>query len=137
MTKLILTKELVEEIDTLYEAHPDFADAVEVLLENLYDNLDLLGRLHSPDTYPLHTPSFEVKIFKDAHADGYNIYSLKFKDLNGYANIGYRLFFGFNAQRDIYYALALTNRAFAYDPDHDSYGELCRRYEQCRIPKIR
>ena len=136
MTKLVITKEIEQDIDRLYLVQPDHADAAEVLLELLYEELDLLDFLHRPNTYPLHTPSFEVKIFRDAKDDGYNIYTLKFKDLNGYQVVGYRIFLGFNAQHDIYYALALTERAFAYDTDHPAYGDLCNRYEQCRIPKI-
>ena len=136
MTKLVVTKEIEEEIDRLYEVQPDLADAVEVLLESLYEDLDLLERLHSPDTYPLHTPFFEVKIFIEARDNGYNIYFLKFKDLDNHGIIGYRIFLGFNAQRDIYYALALTDRDHAYDTSHHAYRNLCARYEQYRIPKI-
>ncbi|MDB5937937.1 MAG: hypothetical protein JWP77_301 [Polaromonas sp.] len=136
MTKLVVTKEIESEIDLLYESHPDFADAVEVLLESLYEDLDLLERLHTPTTYPFHAPFFEVKIFIEASGKGYNIYSLKFKDLHGHSNIGYRIFLGFNAQRDIYYALALTHRSYAYDTNHPAYRDLCHRYEQYRIPKI-
>lgn len=136
MTKLVVTKEIENEIDLLYEVQPDFADAVEILLESLYEDLDLLERLHSPDTYPLHTPFFEVKIFIEARDNGYNIYFLKFKDLDGHGVIGYRIFLGFNAQRDIYYALALTNRKHAYDTSQPAYRYLCHRYEQYGIPKI-
>lgn len=136
MIKLVVTKEIEDEIDLLYEVQPDFADAVEVLLESLYEDLDLLERLHSPDTYPLHTPFFEVKIFIEARNNGYNIYFLKFKDLDGHGIIKYRIFLGFNAQRDIYYALALTDRNHAYDTSHSAYRDLCTRYEQYRIPKI-
>ncbi|MBK6998889.1 MAG: hypothetical protein IPH35_02560 [Rhodoferax sp.] len=136
MAKLVVTKEIEDEIDLLYEVQPDFADAIEVLLESLYEDLDLLERLHSPDTYPLHTPFFEVKIFTEARGDGYNMYLLKFKDLEGHRIIGYRLFLGFNAQRDIYYALALTNRNHAYDTNHPAYRDLCHRYERYGIPRI-
>lgn len=136
MTKLVVTKEIEEEIDLLYEVQPDFADAVEVLLESLYEDLDLLECLHSPDTYPFHTPFFEVKIFIEARDNGYNIYFLKFKDLHDHGIIGYRIFLGFNAQRDIYYALALTGRSYAYDTSHPAYRDLCNRYEQYGIPKI-
>jgi hypothetical protein len=135
MTKLVITKDIEDDIDLLYETQPEVADVVEVLLESLYDDLDLLQSLHTPTTYPLHTPFFEVKIFAEALSNGYNIYFLKFKDLHDHAIIGYRLFLGFNAQRDIYYALALTDRAIAYDTHHPAYGDLCRRYDQCRIPK--
>lgn len=135
MPRLVLTKEVEDEIDLLYETAPDFADAAEILLESLYEDIELVGRLHSPNTYPFHTPVFEVKLFAEAQQDGYNIYLLKFKDLNGY-RVDHRIFLGFNAQRDIYYALALTDRDYSYDTSHQAYRDLCNRYEQYRIPKI-
>lgn len=135
MTRLRITKEIEDEIDALYLVQPDVADAAEVLLRNLYENLDLLGHLHEPSTYPLHTPVFEVKLFVEAQQSGYNIYSLKFKDLNGFL-ADHRMFLGFDAQHDIYYALALTHRSIAYDTNHDSYRQMLARYEQRAIPKI-
>lgn len=135
MTKLVVTREIEEELDVLYGVQPDLADAAEVLLENLYDNLDLLGRLHVPSTHPLHTPIFEVKLFVEAHQGAYNIYILKFADLDGYP-ADHRIFLGFNAQRDIYYALAITHRAHAYDTSHPAYRQLLNRYEQYAIPKF-
>jgi hypothetical protein len=135
MTRLRITKEIEDEIDALYLVQPDVADAAEVLLRNLYENLDLLGHLHEPSTYPLHTPAFEVKLFVEAQQSGYNIYSLKFKDLNGFL-ADHRMFLGFDAQHDIYYALALTHRSIAYDTNHDAYRQMLARYEQRAIPKI-
>lgn len=135
MSRLIIALEVEIEIDALYPLQPDVADSAEVLLRNLYENLDLLGHLHEPSTYPLQTPVFEVKIFIEAHKAGYNIYSLKFQDLNGYP-ADHRMFLGFNAQHDIYYALALTHRSIAYDTSHAAFRQMLYRYEQRAIPKI-
>lgn len=135
MTKLVITMEVEVDIDALYPVQPDVADAAEVLLKNLYENLDLLGHLHEPSTYPLQTPVFEVKLFVEAQKAGYNIYSLKFQDLNGFL-ADHRMFLGFNAQHDIYYALALTHRSIAYDTSHAAFGQMLARYEQRAIPKI-
>lgn len=135
MTKLVVTKEIEGELDELDHAQPDLVDAAELLLENLYENLDLLGRLHVPNTYPLSTPIFEVKLFEEAQRRNYNIYLLKFNRLDEYL-ADHRIFLGFNAQRDIYYALAITHRFHAYDPNHPSFGSLCNRYDQYKIPQI-
>lgn len=136
MTRLVITDEYEADVDRLYLTDANAADAVEILLQLLYEDLDLLGSLHNPDTYPFETPAFEVKNFIYAQQHGYLIFTLKFKDLNGFKVVSYRLFLGFNAQQDFYYALALTDRAFAYDPNHHAYGDLCNRYDKYRIPKI-
>lgn len=135
MTILVVTKEIEDELDELDRTQPDLVDAAELLLENLYENLDLLGRLHVPGTYPLHTPVFEVKLFKEAQQHKCNIYLLKFQELDDYL-ANHRIFLGFNAQRDIYYALAITHREHAYDTNHAAFRGLCNRYDQYRIPKI-
>lgn len=135
MTSLVVTKAIEDEIDLLDATQPDLVDAAELLLESLYENLDLLERLHVPSTHPLHTPVFEVKQFAEALELGYNIYILKFQNLNGYLT-DHRIFLGFNAQRDIYYALAITDRDHSYDTSHASFGSLVTRYEQYRIPKV-
>lgn len=135
MTTLIVTIEIEKEIDLLYAEQPDVADDIEILLENLFYDSDLLEQLHKPSTYHFHTPVFEVKIFTQAIKDSFNIYILKFQDLNGYL-VNYRIFLGFNAQRDTYYALALTHRSYSYDTNHEAYRDLCYRYEQYGIPKI-
>lgn len=135
MTKLVITREVEVDIDALYPVQPDVADAAEMLLKNLYENLDLLLHLHEPSSYPLQTPVFEVKLFVEAQKAGYNIYSLKFQELNGFL-ADHRMFLGFNAQHDIYYALALTHRSIAYDTNHAAFGQMLARYEQRAIPKI-
>ena len=135
MTRLLVTKEIENELDALDGTQPDLVDAAELLLESLYENLDLLGRLHAPSTYPLHTPVFEVKLFEEAQELKYNLYLLKFQNLDDYLAT-HRIFLGFNAQRDIYYALAITDRSHAYDTSHDVFRDLCNRYDKYRIPKI-
>lgn len=132
---IIVTKYLEDELDALDETDPDAVDAAEVLLEELYDNRHLLGKLHSPNSYPLHTPAFEIKYFEIAFQAGYRIYVLKFKDLNNRLP-PYRIFLGYNTEADRYYALAITHRQHCYAPTHPAYGDLLNRYEQCRIPCI-
>lgn len=132
----MMTDEIEAELDALAESDPDVADAAELLLEILYENRDLLARLHQPNTYPLCTPIFEVKRFIEAQRAGYNIYILKFQDLVNYKPTNYRVFLGFHAQKDIYYALAITNRSHSYNSNGSSYRSLCDRYERYNIPKI-
>ena len=134
MTTLIVTKELEDELDVLQDEQPNLSDAAWLLLTALYENKDLLDHLHVPSTHPFHSPVFEVKLFSEAHQDGFNIYILKFKDLNDIPK-DHRIFLGFNAQRDIYYGLAITDREYSYLTEHWAYRDLLARYEKCQIPK--
>jgi hypothetical protein len=84
MVKLVVTKEYEDELDVLDRTQPDLVDAAELLVESLYEHSVLLDHLHDPSTYPLHTPVFEVKRFEEAMRLGYNVFILKFKDLDGF-----------------------------------------------------
>lgn len=134
MPRIVVTQDFDDDMDALDGTQPDLVDAAEVLLESLYENRDLLERLHQPTTYPLHTPAFEVKRFAMAQKTGYNIFILKFQDLDGFAT-NHRILIGYHAQRDTYYVLAITDRDYSYDHHHDAYGNLLHRYEKCGIPK--
>lgn len=134
MPRIVVTQDFDDEMDALDGTQPDVVDAAELLLESLDENRDLLERLHQPTTYPLHTPAFEVKRFGMAQKAGYNIFILKFQDLDGFAT-NHRILLGYHAQRDTYYVLAITDRDYSYDHHHDAYGNLLNRYEKCGIPK--
>lgn len=134
MPRIVVTQDFDDEMDALDSTQPDVVDAAELLLESLDENRDLLERLHQPNTYPLHTPVFEVKRFGTAQKAGYNIFILKFQDLGGHL-ADHRILLGFHAQRDTFYALAITDRDYSYDHHHDAYRNLLHRYEKCGIPK--
>jgi hypothetical protein len=136
MPSLILTPEIMEEIERLQTTDLEAAAAALLLLESLLDDPDLLEDLCVPENHYLHCPPFEVKRFGEAQRRGYNIYILKFLDEDG--NLPrYRIFIGFNAQRSTYYALAITHRSNAYRPGDDAFRNLLHRYDQCDIPIYR
>lgn len=135
MVRLVVAKEFDDELNTLAQTHPDLVDAADLLLESLHEDSELLDHLHVPSTYPLHTPVFEVKRFEKAMQLGYNVFILKFKDLDEFPT-DHRIFLGFNAQRDIFYVLAITDRDYSYDTNHPSFRDLGDRYDNCRIPRI-
>lgn len=134
MPRIVVTQDFDDEMDALDSTQPDVVDAAELLLESLYENRDLLERLLPPATHPLHTPAFEVKRFGTAQKAGYNIFILKFQDLDGHL-ADHRILLGYHGQRDTYYALAITDRDYSYDHHHDAYRNLLHRYEKCGIPK--
>ena len=133
MTQIVITKEFEDELDVLDSTQPDVVDAAELLIENLYDDKDLLEVLYKPQVHHFETPVFEVKGFVAAQQLGYNIYTLKFKDLEGFQT-DHRIFLGFHAQKDIFYVLAITPRSYCYDTKHTAFSDLVARYQQCSIP---
>ena len=135
MVKLVVTKEFEDELDLLDPTQPNLVDAAEQLVISLYEDLELLDHLHVPSTYPLHTPVFEVKRFEEATKLGYNVFILKFKDLDDFPT-DHRIFLGFNAQLDIFYVLAITDRDYSYDANHPSFRDLGTRYDKYRLPRI-
>ena len=135
MVRLVVTKEYEDELDVLDRIQPDLVDAAELLVESLYEDPVLLDHLHDPSSYPLHTPVFEIKRFEEAMRLGYNVFILKFKNLDGFP-IDHRIFLGFNPQSDIFYVLAITDRDYSYDTNHPSFRDLGTRYDKYRLPQI-
>lgn len=91
------------------------------------DDLCVIGNRYA------YRPAFECKRFAEAQKLGYNIYILKFRNLDG-SLPGYRILIGYHAQKSNYYVLQVPDRNFAYDTKSASFRELCRRYDECDIP---
>lgn len=136
MPALILTAEVRQGIADLKRHDIDAAAAALLLLESLQDDRELLEYLCVPDNHFLYCPPFEIKKFGEAQKRGYNIFILKFLDKYG-SLPSYRIFIGFHAQRNTYYALAITHRSISYRSGDDAFRHLLDRYEQCGIPVYR
>jgi hypothetical protein len=136
MTQLIVTPAFESDLDALDEgtdADRDAVDAAEVLIEELAGNLSVLADLFSPGLRADHDPLFEVKRFEEVWKTGYNILIFKYWDLFG-ALADYRIFVGYHALKDTYYALAITHRSIAYDNSSENFNTLLVRYQSCDIP---
>ena len=136
MYRLIITLDVQNEIGLLANTDMDAAAAATILLEELAVDQNTLEYLCVPNNYFQYTPSFEIKKFVEAQKRGYNIFILKFLDEDGHLpNV--RILIGFNAQRSVYYALAIPPRNVSYLTDQDRFRDLLNRYEQCGIPVYR
>ena len=133
---LIVTKEVQNEIEALKKTNFDAAIAALLLLEALADDQDELEYLCTPGNRFQYTPGFEVKNFVLAQKQGFNINILKFCDEDG-AQPRHRILVGFHAQRNTYYALAVTHRNVSYDQNSDEYRILRDRYNDYGIPLYR
>ncbi len=137
MPRLVVTKYFEEDLNALevtgQPADLEAVDAADVLVEELAGNLGVLESLFQPGLRPDHDPLFEVKRFEEAWNKGLNILIIKYWDFLG-SLADYRIFVGYNAQKETYYVLAITHRAVAYDTGHTSFGRLLVRYESCHIP---
>jgi len=136
MTSLFTTPEIEVELDELEKNQPDESDAAWLLLQELYENRELLAELKAPEIRYGHLPLFEFKVFEAAMNLGYCIYILKYYEPNHGHLCGQRIFFGHNPNNNTYYALAIAPRVTAYRTDLAGFSELCRRYEFYRIPRI-
>lgn len=137
MARLIVTHAFEGDLDALEAAgtaaHLDAVDAAVVLLEELAGNLSVLSNLFRPGMRHDHDPLFEVKRFEQAWRNGFNVLILKYRDTFG-SLADDRIFVGYHAQKEIFYVLAITHRAIAYDVGVDAYNALLVRYQSCNIP---
>ena len=136
MSILITTAELEWELDQLELQDPDQADTAWLLLQELYDNRDLLSELQAPEVRYGHIPLFEFKAFEEAMNAGYRIYFLKYYETHHGHLCDHRIFLGHNPHADAYHGLAIEPRDTAYLPDHPRFAELLDRYDKYRIPRI-
>lgn len=132
---LIVTAEAKQEIYDLKSIDLDASIAAALLIQNLSTSqveLDDLCRDHTRSRF---TPVFQSKEYVEAIRNGYNIYILKFKTIDG-AQPKVRLLIGYHAQEGKYYVLQLQYRSDEnYSIRSPEFRELARRYEQCGIPR--
>ncbi len=133
MHALIITRQAVQEITALAQTDKKTAAAAALLIQELRNDPVELENLCIPDNHYRYRPAFESKRFAQAQSMGYNIYILKFRNLDG-SQPGYRILVGYHAQKSTYYVLQVPNRNFDYDPRSSEFRELCRRYDECGIP---
>lgn len=137
MFRLIVTKEVKDEIEALSHSDVEAAASAVLLLDELALDQHALENLCVVGNRFKFRPPFEVKTFVAAARQGYNIFILKYLRDEEDSLPPYRLLVGFNAQKNVYYALALTHRDVSYSLSGDEYRALRHRYEQCGIPIYR
>lgn len=124
------------DIAALAQVDKDAAAAAAVLIQELRNDPLELEDLCIPGHRYTYRPAFECKRFVEAHRLGYNIYILKFRNLDD-TQPGYRILIGYHAQKSNYYVLQVPDRSFAYNTSSPSFRQLCDRYENCGIPIYR
>lgn len=133
MHALIITRQAAQEIAALAQTDKKTAAAAALLIQELCNDPVELENLCVPDNHYLYRPAFESKRFVQAQKMGYNIFILKFRNLDG-SQPGYRILVGYHAQKSIYYVLQVPHRNFEYNTSSTEFRELCRRYDECGIP---
>lgn len=124
------------DIAALAKVDKEAAAAAALLIQELRNDPLELEDLCVPGNRYTYKPAFECKRFSEAQRLGYNIYILKFRNLDD-AQPGYRILIGYHAQKSNYYVLQVPDRDFAYDTRSSSFRQLCDRYEDCGIPLYR
>lgn len=136
MYALIVTQPAMADIAAMAPVDKKAAAAAALLIQELRnDPLELEDLCIQGNRYT-YKPAFECKKFVEAQNAGYNIYILKFRNLDS-TQPGYRILIGYHAQKSIYYVLQVPGREFAYDTRSASFRELRDRYEKCAIPIYR
>lgn len=133
MARLILDPDAEAELDALYDENEDTAADFDLLLERLGEDEKTLEFLCLPENNFKYSPPYEVKKFIEAQNIGRNIFSIKTQDTDGHRT-DYRMLIGHDAQKNIYHVLAVTNRDYSYDPGHESFKQLLKRYDDSDIP---
>ena len=136
MHALIVTRPAMTDIAALAKVDKEAAAAAALLIQELRNDPLELEDLCVPGNRYTNKPAFECKRFSEAQRLGYNIYILKFRNLDD-AQPGYRILIGYHAQKSNYYVLQVPDRDFAYDTRSSSFRQLCDRYEDCGIPLYR
>ena len=136
MHALIVTRTAMTDIAALAKVDKEAAAAAALLIQELRNDPLELEDLCVPGNRYTYKPAFECKRFSEAQRLGYNIYILKFRNLDD-AQPGYRILIGYHAQKSNYYVLQVPDRDFAYDTRSSSFRQLCDRYEDCGIPLYR
>lgn len=126
----------MDDIASLAKVDKEAAAAAALLIQELRNDPLELEDLCIPGYRYSYQPAFECKRFAEAQRLGYNIYILKFRNLDD-TQPGYRILIGYHAQKGNYYVLQVPDRGFAYNTRSSSFRELCDRYEDCAIPLYR
>lgn len=133
MPQLKVCIEAESELDELFKVNEEVVGVFDFLIEQLSEDGPMLEILFRPANHFKYQPPFEVGRFATAQRIGKNIFRVKVRDEKGHF-LSWRMFFGHDSQRDIYYVLSITEREHAYDTDHPAYRELLRRYDSAGIP---
>ena len=136
MHALIVTRPAMADIAAIALVNKEAAAAAALLIQELRNDPVELEDLCVPGNRYTYKPAFECKHFAEAQRLGYNIYILKFRNLDD-TQPGYRILIGYHAQKSNYYALQFPDSNFAYNTSSPSFRELCNRYEDCGIPNYR
>lgn len=125
-----------DELDALFASEVatdrEAAAIFDAVLDELSNNGPMLDELCIPQNYFKNTPSFEIKKYAEMQKRGFNIYILKVRTKNGNTP-KYRALIGHDAQRDIYWFLAILDREIDYDPSDPSFSDSVKRYAECGI----
>lgn len=126
-----MTDELSEELDALFETKEEMVGDIDFLLEQLVENIDVIHPpLFRAHNHYDHDPPFDITEVVIAKKQGYYILRIKLWSGADGSLYNYRLMVGYDAKKDILYALGITERRVAYDPGSAEWQILLDRYRR-------
>ena len=134
MYELIVGDEATQDLERILEAVPEAGYRLVALLEEISCSQDLMEKL-SWDRYggkphdPEEGASVSVAKWINLYRKGLNIWRLRDFELSrlGYE---YRIIYAFIPASDVYFVLAVVERAFNYDPSHPVTQRVLAAYKR-------
>ncbi len=131
---LVLHQDAENDLAIIYEADEDAAADIEVFLEEAKNNQETLDNLTRKGYVKYGEPSFDVTEWEAVKRLKYNIWRLKLMWIEGSAG-KYRIIYAFHPGEYRYYVLAILDREFNYDLQHERTKQLLALYDELDIPR--
>lgn len=127
--RVIVERGAEKDLDLLYMQDEDAAADIDVLLETLDEGPDWLWRITRPEGYRHYgEPQFDVVKFEEFWKKNFNLFRIKPLHVN-HAK-GYRVLYACNYHTDTIHILAVVNREFKYDAEHQIVKRVVQDYRQ-------
>ena len=110
-------------------AAPAMLSRILALLQQLQNDPKLADKLLDRTFQEQHGIKFDVKKFQELWKAGYDIWRLKALDL-GVSGPQYRVLYAYDTKASCFYVLAVVERSFNYDPNHEITCRVRRTYEE-------
>lgn len=129
MSRLVVTDELSDELDALFETEEEMVGDIDFLLEQLVENIDVVHPpLFRSHNHYDHDPPFDITEVVKAKKQGYYVLRIKLWSSADGSLYNHRLMVGYDAKEDVFYALGIAKRNVAYDPRSPEWQALLDRY---------
>lgn len=134
MYELIIGDDATQDLEGILAQHPPAGYRLAILLQELEGSQSLLERM-SWDNFggkphlPEKGSSMSIAKFLSLYRKGFNIWRLRDFELSrlGYE---YRIIYAYIPSKDLYFVLAIVERAFDYDPSHPVTQRVINAYKK-------